>query len=62
MDTLWQKEEFERICTRESITEKAAETEKTISVKEHEKCHSYEFGPTILRKSILESEAGWHSD
>jgi len=35
MNTLWQEEEFEQICSRESLTEKAAEIEKTISVKEH---------------------------
>jgi len=36
INTLWQDEEFEQICRRESLTEKAAEIEKTISVKEHE--------------------------
>jgi len=35
MNTLWLEEEFEQICSRESLTEKAAEMEKTISVKEH---------------------------
>ena len=33
MNTLWQEEEFEQICSRESLTEKAAEIEKTISVE-----------------------------
>jgi len=28
MNTLWQEEEFEQICNRESLTEKAAEIEK----------------------------------
>ena len=37
MSTLWQEEEFEQVCSRESLTEKAADIEKTISVKEHEK-------------------------
>ena len=37
MSTLWQEEEFEQICSRESLTEKTAEIEKTISVKEHER-------------------------
>jgi len=37
MNTLRQEEEFEQICSRESLTEKAAETKKTISVKEHER-------------------------
>ena len=31
MNTLWQEEEFEQICSRESLTEKATEIEKTIS-------------------------------
>jgi len=34
---LWQEEEFEQICSRESLTEKAVDIEKTISVKEHER-------------------------
>jgi len=39
MNTWWQEIEFEQICSRdsESLTEKAAEIEKTISVKEHER-------------------------
>jgi len=37
INTLWQEEEFEQICSREALTEKAAEIEKTISVKEHER-------------------------
>jgi len=32
---LWQEEEFEQICSREFLTEKAAEIETMISVKEH---------------------------
>jgi len=39
MSTLWQEEEFEQICSRESMTGKAAHIEKTISVKEHEREH-----------------------
>ena len=37
MSTLWQEEEFKQICSRESLTEKAADIEKTISVKEHKR-------------------------
>ena len=37
MNTLWQEEEFGQICSRESLTAKAADIEKTISVKEHER-------------------------
>jgi len=36
MSTSWQKEEFEQICSRESLMEKAADIEKTISVKSTE--------------------------
>jgi len=37
MNTLWQEEEFEPICSRELMTKEAQEIEKTISVKEHER-------------------------
>ena len=37
MNTLWQEEEFKHICSRESLTEKAVEIEKNISVKAHER-------------------------
>jgi len=47
VNTLWQEEEFEQICSRESLTEKAAEIEKTISVKEHER-ERYDFDPTMF--------------
>jgi len=30
MSTLWQKEEFKQICSRELLTERAADIEKTI--------------------------------
>jgi len=36
MSTLWQEEEYVQICSRELLTEKAADFEKTICVKEHE--------------------------
>jgi len=47
MNTLWQEKEFEQICSRESLTERAAQIEKMISVKEHEKEH-YDFDPTTF--------------
>jgi len=47
MNTLWQEKEFEQICSRESLTEKAADIEKTISVKEHEK-ERFDFDPTMF--------------
>ena len=37
MSTLWQEEEFQQICSRESLMEKAADIEKMIAVKEHER-------------------------
>ena len=37
MSTLWQEEEFEQTCSGELLTGKAADTEKTFSVKEHER-------------------------
>jgi len=40
--TLWQEEEFKQICSRESLTGKAADIEKTIVVKEHKRAH-YDF-------------------
>jgi len=46
MNTLWQ-EDFEQICSRESLTEKATDIEKTISVKEHER-ERYDFDPKML--------------
>ena len=44
---LWQEEEFKQICSRESLTEKAADIEKGISVKEHER-QRYHFGSTMF--------------
>ena len=44
---MWQEEEFEQICSRESLTEKAADIEKTIPVKEHER-ERYDFDPTMF--------------
>jgi len=47
MNTLWQEEEFEQICSRKSLTKKAAEIEKTISVEEHKRA-CYNFDPTMF--------------
>jgi len=47
MSTLWQEEEFKQICSRESLMEKAADIEKTIVVKEHERAR-YNFDPTMF--------------
>ena len=47
MNTLWQEEEFKQICSRELLTEKAADMKKTISVKEHER-ERYDFDPTMF--------------
>jgi len=50
MSTLWQEEEFKQICSRESLTEKAADIEKRIVVKEHESSR-YDFEPTMFYES-----------
>jgi len=47
MNTLWQEEEFEQICSRKSLTEKTAQIEQTISVKEHER-ERHDFDPTVF--------------
>jgi len=50
MNTLWQEKdsEFEQIYRRESLTEKAAEMEKTISVGEEHERKRYDFVPTMF--------------
>ena len=52
MNTLWQEEEFEQICRRELLTEKAVKMEKTISVKEHER-ERHDFDPTMFYKNCF---------
>jgi len=47
MSTLWQEEEFKQIYSIESLMEKAADIEKTIVVKEHERAR-YDFDPTMF--------------
>jgi len=47
MSTLWQEEEFKQICSRELLTKKAADVNKTIAVKEHER-ERYDFDPTMF--------------
>jgi len=63
INTLWQEEEFEQICSRESPTEKpAGNCKKQISVEEHEREH-HDFDPTTFSENrFLESEARWNSD
>jgi len=52
MNTLWQEKKFEHICSRDSLTEKAAKFEKTISVKEHKR-RRHDFEPITLYKNRL---------
>ena len=52
MSTLWQEEEFKQICSRELLMEKAANIEKTIVVKEHERAR-YDFGPTMFYENLF---------
>jgi len=47
MSTLRQEEEFKQICSRELLTEKAADIDKTIAVKVHER-ERYDFDPTMF--------------
>jgi len=47
MSTLWQEEEFNQICRRESLMEKAADINKTIVVKEHERAR-YDYDLTMF--------------
>ena len=55
--TLWQEEEFKHICSRESLTEKAADIEKTIVVKEHER-KRYNFDPAMFYENRFEAMEG----
>ena len=53
INTVWQEEEVEQTCSIElRLTEKAAEIEKTISVKEHERKH-HDFDPTMFYENRL---------
>ena len=52
MSTLWQEKEFKQICSRESLTEKAADIAKTIGVKEHER-KRYDFDPTMFYENCF---------
>jgi len=47
VNTFWQEGDFEQICSRESLTEKAVEFGKTISEKEHER-ERYNFDTTMF--------------
>ena len=47
VSTLWQAREFKQIFSRELLTEKAVDVEKTIAVKEHERAR-YDFDPTMF--------------
>jgi hypothetical protein len=54
MSTLWQEEEFKQKCSRESsvLTEKAADIDKTIAVKEHERARAHcDFDPTMFHEN-----------
>jgi len=44
---LWQEEDYKQICSRDLLTEKAADIEKTIAVKEHNR-ERYDFDPTMF--------------
>jgi len=61
MNTLWQEQAFEQICSRESLTEKAANIGKTISVQEHKR-ERYDFDPTMFYEYSFWNRSRWHSD
>ena len=52
MNTLWQEGEFKQICSKESLTGKAAGIEKIIALKEHERAR-YDFDPTMFMKIVF---------
>jgi len=52
ISTLWQEEEFEQICSRELLTEKAADIQQTIVVKEHERAR-YDFDPAMFYENCF---------
>jgi len=52
MSTLWQEEHFEQICSRESLTGKAAEIEQTFSVKEHKR-ERHDFDPRMSYENVF---------
>ena len=49
---MWQEDKFEQICSRESLTEKAAQIEKNISVKEHER-KRHDLDPTMFYENCF---------
>jgi len=60
MNTLWQEKGFGQIAAESRWWKKAAEIDKTISVKEHE-IERHDFNPTTFYGNcFLESKAGWH--
>jgi len=52
MNTLWQEEEFEQICRRELLTEKAADIDTTIAGKKHER-KRYDFDRTMFYENCF---------
>jgi len=52
MSMLWQEEDFKQMCRRELLTEKAADIEKTIAVKEHER-KRYDFDPIMFHENCF---------
>jgi len=52
MNTLWQEKEFEQICRRKSLTGKAIEIEKSMSLKEHERKRN-DLDPTMFYKHLF---------
>jgi len=59
MSTLWRREEFLRICSKEDLTEKAQDIGVTIPFKKNQRGTVQPRSRVFLRKSFLGQAAGW---
>ena len=57
MSTLWRREEFLRICSKEELAEKAQDIEVTIPVKKRDTVQPR--SRVFLRKLFLGQATGW---
>ena len=59
MSTLWRREEFLRICSKEELAEKAQDIKVTIPVKKKSRDTVQPRSRVFLRKSVLGQATGW---
>jgi len=59
MSTLWRREEFLRICSKEALAEKAQDIEVTIPVKQKSRDTVKPRSRVFLRKLFLGQATGW---